>query len=118
LLASRRSRVRVPSSAPQESPAQAGLLDDLTGPARELLLSLDFIDDEELARVAERRIIGYHERVATRPATDDERTMLHLGSFTPVLVFTRVTRTTTAPLGSLSLAARPDRFEVDYLIDA
>jgi hypothetical protein len=35
-----------------------------------------------------------------------------------VLVFTRITRTTTTPLGSVGLAARPDRFEVDYLIDA
>lgn len=29
---------------------------------------------------------------------------------------TRVTRTTTSPLGSLALAVRPDRFETDYLI--
>ena len=86
--------------------------------AEELLLSHDFIDDDTLERVAERRIIGYHERVATRPPTDDERTTLDLGSFAPVLVFSRVTRTTTTPLGSLSLAARPDRFEVDYLIDS
>jgi hypothetical protein len=35
-----------------------------------------------------------------------------------VLVFTRVTRTTTSPLGSVALAARPNRFEADYLIDA
>jgi hypothetical protein len=33
-----------------------------------------------------------------------------------VLVITRVTRTTTSPLGSLSLVARPDRFEVEYLV--
>jgi DNA-binding GntR family transcriptional regulator len=93
-------------------------LDGINEAGRELLLSHDFIDDDTLERVAERRIIGYHERVATRPPTDDERTTLDLGSFAPVLVFTRVTRTTTTPLGSLSLATRPDRFEVDYLIDA
>jgi DNA-binding GntR family transcriptional regulator len=93
-------------------------LDDVSDAGRELLLSQDFIDDDELQAVAERRIIGYHERVATRPPTDDERRALDLGSFASVLVFTRVTRTTTTPLGSLALAARPDRFEVDYLIDA
>jgi hypothetical protein len=75
------------------------------------------IDDNELARVRTPHH-RYHERVATRPPTDDERATLDLGSFTPVLVLSRVTRTTTTPLGSLSLAARPDRFEVDYLIDA
>jgi hypothetical protein len=93
-------------------------LDGLNEAGRELLVSQDFIDDDTLERVAERRIIGYHERVATRPPTDDERSTLDLGSFASILVFTRVTRTTTTPLGSLSLAARPDRFEVDYLIDA
>jgi hypothetical protein len=93
-------------------------LDAVNDAGRELLLNQDFIDDDTLGRVAERRIIGYHERVATRPPTDDERRALELGPFASVLAFTRVTRTTTTPLGSLSLAARPDRFEADYLIDA
>jgi DNA-binding GntR family transcriptional regulator len=93
-------------------------LDGFNDAARALLLSQDFIDDDTLERVAERRIIGYHERVYTRPPTDGEESTLDLGAFTAVLVFSRVTRTTTTPLGSLSLAARPDRFEVDYLIDA
>jgi hypothetical protein len=93
-------------------------LDGVNDAGRELLLSQDFIDDDTLERVAERRIIGYHERVVTRPPTHDERGVLELGSFASVLAFTRVTCTTTTPLGSLALAARPDRFEVDYLIDA
>lgn len=92
-------------------------LDAVNDAGRELLLSQDFVDDDTLGRIAERRIIGYHERVATRPPTDDERRALDLGSFASVLAFCRITRTTTTPLGSLSLAARPDRFEVDYLIE-
>jgi GntR family transcriptional regulator len=93
-------------------------LDGFNDAANKLLLSHDFVDDDTLERVAERRVIGYHERVLTRPPTEDERTTLELSPLDAVLAFTRTTRTTTSPLGTLSLAARPDRFEVDYLIDA
>jgi DNA-binding GntR family transcriptional regulator len=91
-------------------------LDGHNDAATELLLSHDFIDDTTLERVAQRRIIGYHETAAARPPTDDERANLDLPSLAAVLIITRVTRTTSTPLGRLWLAARPDRFEVDYLI--
>jgi hypothetical protein len=35
-----------------------------------------------------------------------------------VLVITRITRATTSPIGELTLIARSDRFEIDYLIDS
>jgi DNA-binding GntR family transcriptional regulator len=91
-------------------------LDGINDAASELVLSHHFIDDDTLERVAQRRIIGYHEHVTARLSTDNEHSALDLPTLAAVLDITRVTRTTTTPLGGLSLAARPDRFEVDYLI--
>ena len=82
------------------------------------LLDSEFIDDDTLARVSGRRIIGYHERVHARLPSDGERATLQVEPANAVLTLTRITRTTTTPLAILSLAARIDRFEVDYLIDA
>ena len=70
------------------------------------------------ARRPRRRIIGYHERIHARHPTEGESTTLNLSPFQSVLVFDRTTRTTTTALATLSLTARADRFEVDYLTDA
>jgi GntR family transcriptional regulator len=93
-------------------------LEGINDSARALLLSPDFVDDDTLQRVAERRIVGYHERIHARHPTEGESTTLNLSPLESVLVFDRTTRTTTTALATLSLTARADRFEVDYLIDA
>ena len=93
-------------------------LDGFDGEARALLLGTDFIADDELARVCGRRIVGYHERVGARLPAPAEQTRLRIDDIAAVLVMTRIARTTINPLSKLEVIARPDQFEIDYLIDA
>jgi DNA-binding GntR family transcriptional regulator len=93
-------------------------LDDLDPTARQLLLSPDMLDDDELEHAYERRVVGYHETVRARRATTGEHALLQIAATDPVLVMTRITRTTTSPIGELTLVARSDRFEIDYLTEA
>jgi DNA-binding GntR family transcriptional regulator len=90
-------------------------LDGLDPAARQLLLSPDMLEDDELEHVYARRVVGYHETIHARRATAGEHATLQIGVTDPVLVMTRITRTTTLPIGELTLIARSDRFEVDYL---
>jgi DNA-binding GntR family transcriptional regulator len=92
-------------------------LDAFDGDARALLLGPDFIVDDELARLSGRRIVGYHERVQARAPAPAEQTSLRIDEIAAVLVMTRIARTTINPLSKLEVVARPDRFDVDYLID-
>jgi DNA-binding GntR family transcriptional regulator len=93
-------------------------LDGLDAPARALLLRPDMLDDTDVERAYERRIVGYHERISARPPTAREQTRLDIGPTEPVLVVARTSRTTTNPIAQLRFIGRSDRFEVDYLIDA
>jgi hypothetical protein len=43
---------------------------------------------------------------------------IQIGASDLVLVMTRITRTATGPIGELTLIARGDRFEVDYLTES
>jgi DNA-binding GntR family transcriptional regulator len=90
-------------------------LDDLDPDARQLLLSPDMLDNDELEHAYNRRVVGYHETVRARRAAAGEHDSLQIAATAPVLVLTRITRTTTLPIGELTLIARSDRFEVDYL---
>jgi DNA-binding GntR family transcriptional regulator len=82
-----------------------------------LLLGSGYINDDELERVTGRRIVGYHERIRARVPTDSERARLELPAGEPVLALTRTARTTTTAIARLTVAARTDRLEVDYLIE-
>jgi GntR family transcriptional regulator len=82
-----------------------------------LLLDSGFIDDDELERVSGRRLVGYHERIAARLPTPEEADRLDLAPTDPVLTLARTARTTTTPISRLSITARTDRLEVDYLIE-
>jgi GntR family transcriptional regulator len=93
-------------------------LDDLDADARQLLLSPDMLTDDELEHAYRRRVVGYHETMRARAPTAGEHAALQIAAYDPVLVMTRITRTTTSPIGQLTLIARSDRFEVDYLIDS
>jgi DNA-binding GntR family transcriptional regulator len=72
------------------------------------------LDDDELEHAYRRRVVGFHETVRARRATAGEHDSLQIAATAPVLVLTRITRTTTSPIGELTLIARSDRFEVDY----
>jgi DNA-binding GntR family transcriptional regulator len=85
---------------------------------RTLLRSAGFIDDTELERVSGRRIVGYHERINARLPTTNQSDRLDIATAQPILAITRTARTTTTPIAQLTVAARTDRLEVDYLIDA
>jgi DNA-binding GntR family transcriptional regulator len=85
---------------------------------RTLLLSSGFIDDDQLERVSGRRIVGYHERIRARLPSANVRDQLDLAAGEPVLTITRTARTTTTTIAELTVTARTDRFEVDYLIGA
>jgi DNA-binding GntR family transcriptional regulator len=85
---------------------------------RTLLLSSGFIDDDQLERVSGRRIVGHHERIRARLPTAHESERLEIAVTQPILAITRTARTTTTPIAQLTVAARTDHFEVDYLIDA
>jgi GntR family transcriptional regulator len=92
-------------------------LDAFDEDTRAALLDAHFIVDEELERVSGRRIVGYHERVRARLPTASEAQSLGLDELVAVIAMTRIARTTINPLSTLEVAARADRFEVDYLID-
>ena len=92
-------------------------LDAFNDETRTLLLDSGFIDDDELERVSGRRLVGYHERISARLPTPDEADRLDLPPAEPVLTLTRTARTTTTPISRLSITARTDRLEVDYLIE-
>jgi GntR family transcriptional regulator len=93
-------------------------LDTFNDATRALLRSTGFIDDDQLERVSGRRIVGYHERVRACLPSLDEGDRLAVAATEPILAMTRTARTTTSPIAQLSIAARIDRFEVDYLIEA
>jgi DNA-binding GntR family transcriptional regulator len=82
-----------------------------------LLLGFGFVTDDELARAAGRRIVGYHERVRARSMTPEERETLRLDGSAIVLAVDRTAHTTTTPLCTLRVAALADRFEIDYRTD-
>jgi DNA-binding GntR family transcriptional regulator len=92
-------------------------LDAFNDATRTLLLNSGFVDDDELERVSGRRLVGYHERIRARLPTPDEADRLDLPATAPVLTLARTARTTTTPITRLSVTARPDRLEVDYLIE-
>jgi len=92
-------------------------LDAFNDAARTLLLDSGFVDDDELERVSGRRLVGYHERITARLPTADEADRLDIPATAPVLTLARTARTTTTPISRLSVTARPDRLEVDYLIE-
>ena len=92
-------------------------LDAFNDAARTLLLDSGFVDDDELERVSGRRLVGYHERISARLPTADESDRLDIPATAPVLTLARTARTTTTPISRLSITARPDRLEVDYLIE-
>ena len=92
-------------------------LDAFDDDAHALLLGMSFVTDEELARAGGRRIVGHHERVRARFTTREERETLRLDDPAIVLEVNRTAHTTTTPLGTLSVAALADRFEIDYRTD-
>jgi GntR family transcriptional regulator len=92
-------------------------LDVFSDDAQTLLLGSGYINDDELERVTGRRIVGYHERIRARLPTDSERERLELPAGEPVLALIRTARTTTTAIAQLTVAARTDRLEVDYLIE-
>ncbi len=92
-------------------------LDAVNDAARTLLLDSGFVDDDELERVSGRRLVGYHERIRARLPTMDEADRLAIPATAPVLTLARTARTTTTPISRLTVTARPDRLEVDYLIE-
>ena len=93
-------------------------LDTFNDATRALLRSPGFIDDDQLERVSGRRIVGYHERVRACLPSLDEGDRLAIAATEPIPAMTRTARTITSPIAQLSIAARTDRFEVDYLIEA
>ncbi len=93
-------------------------LDGLDLNARTLLLSPNMLTDDELEHAYHQRVVGYHETIRARRSTAREHASLQFDATDPVLVLTRITRTTTSPISALTLIARSDRFEIDYLIDS
>jgi DNA-binding GntR family transcriptional regulator len=91
-------------------------LDGLDPDAHRLLLSPNMVTDDELEHAYNQRVVGYHETIRARSPTANEHGSLHIDPADPVLVMTRITRTTTSPIGQHTLIARSDRFEIDYLI--
>jgi DNA-binding GntR family transcriptional regulator len=89
----------------------------LDADAHPLVLGLDFVTDDQLARASGRRIVGYHERIRARPAAASEHDTLALAVGAVVLDVHRTAHTTTTPFSTLSVAAVAHRFEVDYRID-
>jgi hypothetical protein len=63
------------------------------------------------------RLVGYYQRIAARLPTLEEADRLDLAPTEPVLTLTGTARTTTTPISRLSITARTDRLEVDYLIE-
>lgn len=92
-------------------------LDAFNDATRTLLLNSGFVDDDDLERVSGRRLVGYHERIRARLPTTNERDRLDLPATRPILTLTRTARTTTTPISRLTIAARTDYLEVDYLIE-
>ena len=92
-------------------------VDAFNDATRTLLLDAGFVDDDQLERVSGRRLVGYHERISARLPTADEADRLDIAATAPVLTLARTARTTTTPISRLSITARPDRLQVDYLIE-
>jgi GntR family transcriptional regulator len=93
-------------------------LDAFNTATRDLLRRAGFIDDHQLEQTSRRRILGHHETITARLPTTTERDQLDITATQPILALTRTARTTTTPITQLTVAARPDRLQLDQLIDA